>query len=114
MLRYSCLSILLTLFIVTTGCGPGAPSEAPAAEAGTAADSDAPEAEDAVAGEEVQFEPAYPEDVSSEGLSEEDMAQQEAGHSHSEGGDHEGDHSHGEEDHSHGEDEENHDHDDGH
>ena len=53
--------------------------------------------------DEVTYVPAYPEDVSDEGLSDEDVAQQEA-HSHGEE-----EHSHGEEDHSHNEEDHSHD-----
>ena len=52
------------------------------------------------ASEEVTYEPAYPEDVSAEGLDADDAAQQEthshggAEHSHDDGGDHGGAHDH--------------------
>ena len=57
-----------------------------------ATEGDAPEAS-----EEVAYEPAYPDDVSTEGLSEEDQEQQEAQHSHGDGEEH----SHGDGSHSH-------------
>lgn len=98
MLRFLLLSILLTLFIATNACGPGAPSEELSAEPSASATK-----------VEVRFEPAYPEEVSSEGLTAEDVAQQEAGHSHS--GD--GVHAHEEAGHSHEEVEDHHEHDDG-
>ena len=62
----------------------------------TAASDDSPTAETEPA---VEFEPAYPADVSSEELSEADVAQQET-HSHGDGEEHshaEGDPEHGEE-----------------
>lgn len=73
-------------------------TDAPASEP-TASDSSS-EAEPAV-----EYEPAYPTDVSSEELSQDDVAQQEATHSHDGGEEHshdEGDHDHGDgDDHDH-------------
>ena len=73
----------------------------------TAADSRAPAAvaEPGPPASDVAYEPAYPADVSSEGLSEGDVAQQETPHSHDGGEEHtqgdeevhgedEGDHGH--------------------
>ena len=95
------LSILF-LTLLTTGCGGGEPSVQPPADAastGGAATETAPT-------EQVTYEPAYPADVSEEGLREEDVAQQEKhshdggeAHSHGEGDEHSddhGDHAHGE------------------
>ena len=82
--------------------------------AGACAGGDDPPADDAgVNGEAteetgVEYEPAYPEDVSGESLSEEDAAQQET-HSHADGTSHshgeEDDHDHGDGEHPHGGDE---------
>lgn len=86
--------------------------------AGACAGGDDPPADDAQATEEapaetaagVEYEPAYPEDVSADSLSEEDAAQQEA-HTHADGTSH----SHGEEDdHDHGDGEHSHDGDEDH
>jgi len=89
---------LATLAIVSTltACQPGGTdAEAPTDGGGGAAATEAPTAETEPpppdASSEVSYEPAYPEDVSSEGLSEDDVAQQET-------------HSHGGEEHSHDED----------
>ncbi|HVS02932.1 MAG TPA: hypothetical protein VMT16_09190 [Thermoanaerobaculia bacterium] len=88
---------ILPLLLLAIGCRSEAPnesaSEEPAAtEAPSATATETPDAD-------VAYEPAYPADVSAEGLSEEDAAQQQATHSH--GGE---EHSHAEgEDHPHGE-----------
>lgn len=98
------LAILLATFLVvlaTLACGggaadaPPATEDAPAAEAPDAAEpaTEEPDAED------VAYEPAYPTDVSEEGLSDEDLAQQDTGHEHGGEG-----HAHGEDTHTHGED----------
>ena len=112
------LSSMLTIAVVS--CQSSEPEPPAPATESTAPESTAPESTAAGAptpspspgggemersSEEVAYEPAYPADVSSEGLSEEDVAQQEAGLSrpgHSHGGD---EHSHGDGDHTHGEDE---------
>jgi hypothetical protein len=47
----------------------------------------------------VTYEPAYPEEVSAEALSDEDVSQQDAAHGHAEGAEH----AHGDDQHSHGE-----------
>ena len=89
---------LLFIAALAIGCQSGASSE-PAVEEPAAADASAAD---------VTYEPAYPTDVSEEGLSEDDTAQQQATHSH-DGGE---EHAHGEgEDHPHGAGEEEHGHD---
>lgn len=87
------------------GCGAddAATAEPPAASA-EAAEADAADSRD------VEFEPAYPEEVSQEGLAAEDVRQQETPHGHgseAHAHDDEGAHAHDDE----GED--HHDHDDG-
>ena len=99
--------------LLVAGCAQRADSEdVPQAGAGGAA------AEDAAAPQEdaVQLEPAYPPDVSAEGLSAEEAAQhRELGeHSHEEDGathTHEGGEEHDDHDH---DDQDDHEHDDGH
>ena len=89
---------LLSLFALgSLACQRTASDEAstPTPEPATASDS-SPMAESEPA---IEYEPAYPTDVSSEALSEGDVAQQEAEHSH-DGGD---EHSHEDESHEHGE-----------
>ena len=74
---------VFTLVLTVSACGPGSKSE-PEAEQPAASESSqqvAPSTEE----EEVIYEPAYPADVSEEGLTEEDVEQQEAGHSHGPG-----------------------------
>ncbi len=97
------LSSMLTIAVVSCQSSEPEPPPAPAAEpnaTGSAApDPVATDAPTPPASEEVAYEPAYPADVSSEGLSDEDEAQQKAGHSH------------GDATHSHGEDENQADHD---
>lgn len=77
------------------GCGAddAGTTEEPAAAESAAVDGDAVTTD-------VAFEPAYPEEVSGEGITAEDASQQEM-------------HSHGGEEHVHEEEEEDHDHDDG-
>lgn len=97
------IALALALVIGLAACGSKASeghdaaaldTESPAAKAGTP---EVPEAETPEA--EVTFEPAYPEEVSEEGLSETDTDQQKEEHSHGDGAPHthgeEGDHSHG-------------------
>lgn len=93
-------TLALTLF--STGCRQGKPEKQPSADesAATAAQTTTAPTE------EVAYEPAYPTDVSAEGLSDEDVAQQEFGHAH--GGE---EHSHGDGSHTHGEEEPHDDHD---
>lgn len=85
------LVLLACLLPVTLACSGGEnPSSTQAPEHST---------EEHGAQRTVEYEPAYPEDVSTEGLSESDKAQQER-LSHGEGGhehDAEGDHEHDEE-----------------
>lgn len=104
------LSTLL-LVLLATSCRNGDRSEPSAAEEPAAAEAPATAGEataDSPAAD-VSYEPAYPADVSEEGLSEEDAAQQQTTHAH--GGE---EHSHAEEDgHAHGEGEGEHSHDDG-
>ena len=95
----------------TSGSSASEPTASPSQDA-TTAESDAGE-------EAIEYEPAYPEDVSTDELSESDAAQQH-GHAHDDEGGHEpgdegehddhgddhpdgdeGDHSHGDEEHSH-------------
>lgn len=77
-------AVLATFGLAAGACGAGEP----------AGDSPLP----AAAEEEVEYEPAYPEEVSSEALSEEDEAQQAVththggeAHTHEEGEEHDGD-----------------------
>jgi hypothetical protein len=79
-------ALFLGLFVAGTLAGACAGEDEPPAENGQAN-----EAAESAGG--VEYEPAYPEDVSAEELSAEDTAQQEA-HSHADGTSH----SHGEED----------------
>lgn len=83
MIRIPLSLFLSTLTIVSLGCRSGEPAPPdPAAESTPPPSSN-----------EVTYEPAYPTDVSSEGLGEEDVAQQQSGAQpvHSHGGD---EHSH--------------------
>lgn len=99
MTRIQSLLVVSTLMIVLASCQPSEPAApAPASEP---AAPETPESTAPPATEEVSYEPAYPTDVSSEGLSEGDVEQQEASHSH--GG---AEHSHDDGEHSHGEGEE--------
>ena len=86
--------VAISLAAAVAGCRPGDSSpDAAATEAeGHAPGSEAP----AAAPPEVTYEPAFPADVSEEGLSEGDVAQQETVHSH------------GDEEHTHGDDETDH------
>ena len=71
---------------VLSGCGGAAEpaAEGPAAVPATVEEEGAGAAESATT-----YEPAFPEEVSGEGLSEEDTQQQEAAHSHDGGEPHE-------------------------
>lgn len=84
------LAILILLANGLVACGGDRPASDDAESARAAAT--APDAAETASGEGVTYEPAFPEEVSSEGLSEQDVAQQEAGHGHSEGADHDTDH----------------------
>ncbi len=93
------LLLLTTLAATFSSCRPGE-SEPPSTPAPEQTEPTAAEPSPPASSEEVAYEPAYPADVSSEGLSEEDVAQQEADHSH-DGGEHShdgGDHTHDEDD----------------
>lgn len=93
----ACLAALAVLLVLAVACGgtaeapDGAAAEPAATESSTA---------DAPAGDagEVSYEPAYPEEVSEEGLSEEDTAVQGSA-AHDPGDD---SHEHGEDSHEHG------------
>ena len=104
-----------SLVVLSVGCQNGESEQPSAAEEPAAAEAAAGPEETGEAGTEPQatgvtYEPAYPTDVSDEGLSEEDAAQQQTTHSH-DGGE---EHAHGEgEDHAHGEGDDDHAHDDG-
>ena len=87
----------------TQSAEPAAAPEA-APEASETAATEAPTADEAPAGEG-SYEAAYPEEVDAEGLSEQDVEQQEEAESHGHGeGEGEGEHSHGEDGHGGGED----------
>lgn len=78
--------VVLSLVLTLGACGPSPKSEPQAEQQVPTVDS----SDEATAPiqEEVAYEPAYPEEVTNEGLTEEDQAQQEAGHSHGPGADH--------------------------
>ena len=106
------LAVGCCLVLSLLACGGSEPASSP--EPSSPAASPADEAGEA---SETTFEPAFPEDVSAEGLTSDDVEQAAAahsddGHSHGEDGDHShgddghshdegGDHSHGEDGHSH-------------
>lgn len=99
--RYSTLSLLAFAAALTLGlwaCG-GQPSTPETETSAPAPDSTEGDSSTGAA----TYEPAYPQEVSEEGLSEADVSQQEAAHDH---GDDEDEHSHdhgdGEGEHSHG------------
>ena len=81
-------SILTVLSLVLTfvACAPSSKSEPQGEQPAPATESSEPVATPTV--EEVTYEPAYPQDVSDEVLTDEDVEQQEAGHSHGAGADH--------------------------
>ncbi len=73
-----CAAFALTLLALSTvACGGGPGEESPSSAPADAAE----------AATEVEYEPAYPEEVSDEGLSEEDVRHQ-ATHDHGEGEEH--------------------------
>ena len=78
-------SILAVLILVFTlvACAPSSKSE-PQGEPPDSAD-ESSEHVAAPAAKEISYEPAYPQDVSDEALTAEDVEQQEAGHSHGPG-----------------------------
>lgn len=97
----------LALLLALTACQGSGEADAPTVDSNPAAvETETPDPEN-----EVTYEPAYPEEVSEQGLSDTDVAQQEThshgGEEHSHG---DGDHSHGDGEHSHGEGEEHGDH----
>lgn len=75
---------IFTLALIFAACAPSPISE-PQVEQPTPVTESDQQVEPSTAVEEVSYEPAYPEDVSEEGLTEEDVEQQEAGHSHGSG-----------------------------
>ncbi len=83
---------ILLLVTLSLGCGGAEPSSREGGDEQMLQNEAAAEA----AAEAVEYEPAYPAEVSGEGLSEEDVAQQQTGHSHDGG-----EHSHGPDGHSH-------------
>ncbi len=90
---------MLAVFFLFAACQSQAPQE-PADDAQEPA---------ASATEAVEFEPAYPTDVSEDTLDEQDVSQQEAVHAHGEET-----HSHGDGEHSHGDGEQTHEDGEGH
>ena len=95
-LTHALLLSCLLLPLLVTGCQPGETEDPGTADGTPAAEAPAEPGQAAEAGEDITYEPAYPTDVSEEGLSEEDVEQQ-MGHGH------DGNHSHGD-DHTHGDD----------
>ncbi|MEE8525023.1 MAG: hypothetical protein V3T72_13895 [Thermoanaerobaculia bacterium] len=85
----------LTIVLVSTACQRGEIEELTPEAESTAAESTV--VPDAAA--DVAYEPAYPADVSTEDLSEEDEDQQEAGHPHGDGDHDDASHPHGDGDH---------------
>lgn len=79
---FSLLVLITSLF--TLACQQEAPAESATEKTESAQEAPSvPPAEVEIPAEEtVEFEPAYPEDVSAEGLSTEDISQQETQHSH--------------------------------
>jgi hypothetical protein len=75
--------VVLSLVLTLGACGPSPKSEPQGEQKAPTVDS----SDEATAPivDEVAYEPAYPEEVTDEGLTEEDQAQQEAGHSHEPG-----------------------------
>ena len=107
---------VLVVFGCASACGGGQPGNSESSTEPTA-EVQAPPAGAGENHDETTYEPAYPDDVSSEGLTDSDTGQQEASHSHSDGDEHThedgGTHSHDEGDeHSHDEGDE-HSHDEG-
>ena len=75
-----------TLALTLMACAPSQKSEPQGEQPVSAAESSEQVAPSTA--EEVTYEPAYPQDVSDEALTDEDVEQQEAGHSHGPGADH--------------------------
>ena len=96
--------MLLTLTFVACGAATTPEAEEAATETAPAGATDAA----------VAYEPAYPDEVSDEGLSEEDVEQQEGEHTHGDGETHshddEGEHGHDDGDHDDGDHEDDHQH----
>jgi len=86
MVTFAAFNLVLTF----AACAPS-PSSGPQAEQPVPVTESGQQVAPSPVEEEVSYEPAYPEDVSEEGLTEEDVKQQEAGHSHGPGTE---DHSH--------------------
>ena len=120
---YTSLGLAVIFLLALTACAPA--EDAPSTQNPTpTSKSAAADTADNPAEEEVTYEPAFPEDVSDEALSGEDIEQQhghshdddEHGHEHGEGGHSHGDEhdgEHGDDGHSH-DDEHGHDHDEDH
>lgn len=85
-IKTSSVFVALALVLTLVACAPGSKSEPQGEQSAPAVDTSEPVA--APAAQEVTYEPAYPEEVSEEGLTDEDVEQQEAGHSHGPGADH--------------------------
>jgi hypothetical protein len=83
--RFAALAVLL-LGSVACGGGAATPRDQPDATPAATGTSPEPAGEGTVA-----YEPAYPEEVSTEELSAADVDQQEAGHAHGEGAGHDHD-----------------------
>ncbi len=77
---------ILTLVLTLVACAPSPKSEPQGEQSAPAAKGSERVAPPTA--EEINYEPAYPDDVSDEGLTDEDVEQQEAGHSHGAGADH--------------------------
>lgn len=113
------LSCLAFLAVACGGTSDPSIDESSASEPTASPSQDATTAESDAGDDAVEYEPAYPEDVSTDELSESDAAQQH-GHAHDDAGEHEhgddgdhdehgDDHPHGDEgDQSHGDDEHSH------
>ena len=76
-----------TLALTLMACAPSQKSE-PQGEQPVSAAESSEQVTSSTAEEEVSYEPAYPQDVSDEALTDEDVELQEAGHSHGPGADH--------------------------
>jgi hypothetical protein len=81
--KTSSILAALALVLALVACAPSSKSE-PQGEQPTAA-AESSETIAPPAAEEVSYEPAYPEEVSDEALTAQDVEQQEAGHSHGQG-----------------------------
>jgi len=81
--KTSSILAVSTLVLAVAACAPGSKSE-PQGKQPTAA-AEISETVAPPAAEEVSYEPAYPQDVSDEALTVQDVEQQEASHSHGPG-----------------------------